>query len=948
MEINHIDNVHNTPIVSHNSKSKLMSSSMSNDSKKNNKRSSPKSIHYQDNLESKQISMSPKSRGKYFKESNEQFQIDKFNKIVTLSPANYLLVKLNKPNPTDFKFEPKLSKHETVFSKKFPEDLLHISINKLNNLIKYLSDKPEDDKISSEQSKSLLFDNKIMHNFTEAKNKLKPFAQLSNKAPDGWITKPLLKTQFVHHIKTVDLFRLCYFFRMLPFKLGNQKILSISRNCAFAEVMAHRYGNSNSNSNSNGNSNNNYINGQLTTYLLEYACSDKDVAYNMVNSMASVYKYNNINIVDSFWTPHELEKIIQSESKKSLIHLEAGIFYNNTDKLRINGNHQLLLGLIIIGLSLLQHNGSLILEIPSLSSQTSQDIVFMISSMFHESNLYNSEVLEPHYNTVYLVANKFNGCDEKLLEQMKQLYRDYYVVDMSGGLNYTTNDTNVVKSYNIHSFEEKQPLALYINGLITNLENNTIYIEMNIFNKLKLERYCQFIENIKIYKDIIGFDTNNDKRYQLMQLYTCVGMAKYLKLDMNPEFDVKTLHTDLVNNIYRNLYGLDSTVHYMFQYSKQPIKMGIKLESSNQYLLEQVLRMDEVSRMFNNHIPESYNIFKNKLAEYENELNNLLVNEFNIGVPINKGNTKISLTPSRAWLKLYEILEITGIIPKLANEYSVLSLCDSSGDCVLALNHYIKTKTKIQKFNWAAQTYNSHSGEHIDKDNYSNIDDNYQLIKKYNHKWDFGPTDDGDITIPDNITYYGRVYKDMNLLIADCGNATTGDMVSSKFMYSQLLFILNNLPEGQDFIIKYYIPFIHYPAHLSLFYIIYQSFAEISFYKPLQNTWSHDFYLIGKNYRNKLNEKQLNLLFDILNDYNPYKTPVRSAYPKSFIKQLEKVIKDSVDRYVFYIHRYIYYLDLLENDKKPDMTIVKEQIHNRNAEWIKKFKITKINDVDKL
>lgn len=66
------------------------------------------------------------------------------------------------------------------------------------------------------------------------------------------------------------------------------------------------------------------------------------------------------------------------------------------------------------------------------------------------------------------------------------------------------------------------------------------------------------------------------------------------------------------------------------------------------------------------------------------------------------------------------------------------------------------------------------------------------------------------------------------------------------------------------------------------------------------------------------------------------------------MKQLEKAVQDIVDRFVFYIERYIYYIDIIEEGGNPRFNLVEEHINTRNEEWIKKFKIQKIKDADKL
>ena len=70
--------------------------------------------------------------------------------------------------------------------------------------------------------------------------------------------------------------------------------------------------------------------------------------------------------------------------------------------------------------------------------------------------------------------------------------------------------------------------------------------------------------------------------------------------------------------------------------------------------------------------------------------------------------------------------------------------------------------------------------------------------------------------------------------------------------------------------------------------------------------------------------------------------------PDDFMKQLEKAVSDLVNRHVFYVERYIYYVDLMEGGKEPDFDTVEKDIYARNEAWIKEFKIKPIKDKDKL
>ena len=94
-------------------------------------------------------------------------------------------------------------------------------------------------------------------------------------------------------------------------------------------------------------------------------------------------------------------------------------------------------------------------------------------------------------------------------------------------------------------------------------------------------------------------------------------------------------------------------------------------------------------------------------------------------------------------------------------ELKTMHYCEAPGNFILALNHYLFTKTNVKKFTWNAQTLNP-------KDKSVAIGDDYKIIKNNKSKWDFGPDDTGDILNVKNIKYYKKKYNDVDLVTGDC------------------------------------------------------------------------------------------------------------------------------------------------------------------------------------
>ena len=858
-------------------------------------------------------------------------------------------------NNIEYKWKVEKSNKEEMFCNNYPTDLLLetntkldsfiIKLGKHNNIrVNNTESLPEKLLPLLKQSIDYVYTYSILNSGLRSEFRtgtLKP-QHLTNKKKSIFphITK-LLMYRFLHQSITLSFYYINDVYNLLPIHFHkNYKILNICHHFAYAEACIYKYINQTNLEN---------INSNIFSELLAFTF-DNEFKINQLQQMNQIYKYKNYDMIKHIWTPDELaNKNKEFESSKDLCFLDVHMFLKDYKYNRINYNHQLLLGGLILALNSLKRDGKLLLSLAGLSSKFSQDLMVVINRYFDKMVLFKTELYKPHYNT-YLIAcygfrNKAIDNFTQDIEMMKQIYTDMYNLDNTGGLEYTPNDPTTEKALGIKNQNTHKTGYTYFNSLLEP-NGSLLYNLITKHIEDRLQDYSQFLDAMDFYYDHIRLNRKEHQKYQMINYYKSIQLANYLSLAINPVINIFKIKTDITTDIYQNLYGLDTTVHFKFRaYPNNKLIYGKpKLELSNQNLLEQVLKMNSATRLFDTRKLDNYDLLKKKVRFYENSLNGLLMEKFNTGIPTKKN--KVIRQPSRAWIKMYEIADIAQLIPRDAPKFKVFCFCEAPGNFILAINHYVKTKTEIKKFDWIAQSYNPNSQGPRD---YHVIGDDYELMAKYPNNWDFGPKNTGDITDSTNIKYYGTVYNDVDLLTADCGTDWgDNDLFSSKLMYGQLLFILNSLPVGKSFVIKYYVPFIHYPAQLALFYIIYQSFEEISFYKPLQNAWSPEFYLIGKGYKG-INQDLLAHLFDILNNYNPYLSPIDlNKLPINFTLQLEKVVQDLINRFVFYIERYIYYIDIIEEGGNPRFNLVEQHINLRNEEWVKNFKILKIKDADKL
>jgi hypothetical protein len=338
-----------------------------------------------------------------------------------------------------------------------------------------------------------------------------------------------------------------------------------------------------------------------------------------------------------------------------------------------------------------------------------------------------------------------------------------------------------------------------------------------------------------------------------------------------------------------------------------------------------------------------YDYLKDKLRFYKDKGGREIDN---IAQKIEKviGETKIS----QGWIKMYEILVNCGIIVSSNDAIATFKsfhYCEAPGNFIRSLNHYIHTKTKIQTLDWHAQSLNP---------NIADIGDTYGLILKWKSRWDWGATSTGDITVRSNIEYYARKCRErggVDLITSDAG-LPFGNPNYTKVAVSSLIAILVSATKGTSMIYKVLTP-LENPILINLIYICFCSFNEMSFYKPVQNGQSREFYIICKGFKGVLEPSiTTETLLDIVDNFKHFedtkKDLFNDTYPRIFTVQFIHYMSQLADNYSFNIEKIIYYIDHWNELGKSFESEMEKYIEMKNDEWIKRYNIIKNNPKWKL
>jgi hypothetical protein len=389
-------------------------------------------------------------------------------------------------------------------------------------------------------------------------------------------------------------------------------------------------------------------------------------------------------------------------------------------------------------------------------------------------------------------------------------------------------------------------------------------------------------------------------------------------------------------------------------FKRQNLSLDDALFDSNNSIV-QVGRIIDSRKDFTKANPnEDYDNFKEQFRYYKTKGKDKQ-NNLNLVVQNILGDNSIS----QAWLKMYEIISECGIVPlNKSGTFKSFHYCEAPGTFINCLNNYVYTKSKFDKFEWMAQSLHPRLAK---------IKDAYGIIKRHPKNWDWGKDGTGDITNPDNIIHYSKIIKLFNmdtphnkpynkphttsnntpfLITADAG-LEPEDPKYKMVAYSSYVAILYTLPIHGTMIYKIKDTPLDLPLIWNLIYITYTNFKEMYLFKPVQNSQSREFYIIAKEYLGT-NSKVLEYLIKQIDNFNKttYEPPntdlFDDMYPEEFVVQMKTIYEKLAANYVNSIERIIYYVDNKELIGTDYTKHIKNYIEEKNEDWIRKYKIKRL------
>ncbi len=672
----------------------------------------------------------------------------------------------------------------------------------------------------------------------------------------------------------------------------------------------------------------------------------------------NIYKINVINfddIIDNIFN-------IKLNKKKDLIIInnifyEKGISSKDIEELQ---NFLLKIVEVVFALKNLEENGNLVILFNTMVFHQTSELYIWLKSHFKESYLYYPEISNKIKRTgLYAVFKGFKEPSKseinKITKYMNNIIKQY----PNSVFDFNVIDQELREYYNISKPITEQNIKTKPIDLLLNLNrNDKSFNEIITFNH---ERYSKQLDFVNKYNSFVESDNKNYFPTK-EQIDSSLEYCKKWDIEYFPYFEsTKDLKDQFGKQILKEMYGDIVPINYKFRSSdrkmthKKKNKIKNKTKKSNNdsnknKLLEQAIlpvnnqisqtglmidsRRDfsikDEGKQLDNYYQSTvlFRYYKSNASDLSNNLG-MLVRE------------KIRRNVSQAWLKFYEILAETDIIPKnlpgTNTRYRSFHLCEAPGSFIDCLDYYIKKNTNIKDFNWNAQSYKAVKGK-------AYFGDDFGIIKAYPDHWKWGSDGTGDITKCDNILSYKELCQDVDLITSDCG-IPMFQPGYERILFSSMVAITYLLPIGGSMIFKILTP-INKPIAWNIIYLWFTSFNEFRFFKPIQNSQSREFYIIGKGYKG-INKSMVDKLIDLVKDSSDKFMSVdlfNGKYPESFVNQIADVSKQLVDNWSFTIQKQIYYSDNIESLKKNKwfMKTIQYYIKKKNLDFIEKYKLHKI------
>ena len=562
------------------------------------------------------------------------------------------------------------------------------------------------------------------------------------------------------------------------------------------------------------------------------------------------------------------------------------------------------------------------------------DIFYISSKIIDEMNIKEYEYLKKMFNIKIANINSENKYNLIILSNfdMIKYYSDKiengYIVNLIQITDLSDNLFNKINlSLQIFDYIELiSPSIIKDTGEFIILLSNKKLEKKSGNLMLKLENFFKFHLNriMKVNKSKLYLLelSNDDIQEKLISIYYKKIKNELINLMIQYNIPINTNLLKYYDNkmitINNKLYSSINLLSYQFlNYEDNNIEL-YKIKNKFLNLNKIALNLNQIKRAIDTRNYKKWQYITFQLDNFKS-LGNYITKNYDV---IKNKNYEIS----NAFLKMYELLITYPLINN--NKLKSFHFCEAPGMFIIALNHFINTKTNITDWEWYGNTLTIEESK-------TALNDNYNLIKNNKNKWL-----NGDIRI--NIDKFKKQLNEVDLITSDCGifvephEYNKYEEKISDIEFAQFFNLLNLLKKGGSGILKTFIP-LELASNVCIIYFLTTVFEKVYISKPITSRPNNsEIYIVCINYSG-VEQNILNDLRKLLDNFDPNIQWIKNI-PETFIKQLEDYIIDITRQQISYLLNIFYFIDNEKELHKLKIISSNKSKNVNNKYWIDKFK----------
>jgi len=548
----------------------------------------------------------------------------------------------------------------------------------------------------------------------------------------------------------------------------------------------------------------------------------------------------------------------------------------------------------------------------------------IIQSFLDESTLLFLQNIRQFFNKAYSTNIVY---DFSKIYYFNFIFEDF--IGIVEPLPYLSNKfMKSIKRFYKDFFEELEDYKLRYEMIKNNLDNKEYIKLLKIQNLAYSYKFAQDL-GFEVYKNIVVDDSDDPFRASVS---TNDPKRASVSTDEST-YGINIKKNDILLQSLQKMFSFDEGIYVIMRNRDKNLLVNVAL-TNDIALPEQITYYNKLQNISIRQIDfrpiHLWDETKKFIRYYEHTLNVYLQN-YRISIEKTK-------PVSRAWIKFYELLFVTKVFDNLKGFLKVFHICEAPGTFIMSTIYYLDRWNRDLKYEWDATTLNP---KYLSK---NGIGDTYDLLKKYKDKWTFGFDGTGDITVEKNIKHYREMCKDRDFIIGDCGLPWGDSAIPGILLYyCQILFILYNLKDGGGCIFKQILNFQH-KILVDMIYLLYYCFDIVKVYKPTQNSFSGEFYIVCTGYKRRLKDSDFDILFKVLDDkeYIYKKSIINQEYNKEFIYQFTNALDKIIINFNQTIDKQLFYADFWHLLQHEDKDEIKKYIDIKNKDWVETFLLKKV------